>query len=59
MKRFAVDLYFRRAPAWGGEYRAHDKAGAIEQAKQWARGCGWTEAVTKAVARELPGGDAA
>lgn len=52
-KRYTVDLYFRKAPVWGGEYTAVDKAAAVEQAKQWARGCGYTEAVTKVVAREV------
>lgn len=56
LKTYAVDLDFVGAPTWGGEYKAYSQAGAIQQATEWARGCGYHEPIRKAKAREVRAG---
>lgn len=53
MQTYTVDLNFRKAPAMGWRVAATSPAAAVEQAKQFARECGWTERVTKVSVREV------
>lgn len=50
---YQVDITFKRGPAFGREIEADSKEAAIQQAKEFARECGWVAPVKHVAAREV------